>query len=194
MSCTSSAGFVPAETTSTFEGSLSCLQNAAAICDLPALRVQAKMTLTLSLIRTSSLPDGDRNGSANTSASGNVGNLARGKGVARQHRKVAKAEAVFDALRLPMRRAMVSRLSKRGAMSLSKFGKTFRISLPATLKRVRILEETGIVKTHKQGRVRICVYNPSAFRGLASEIASRAAFWESSFDRLERHGSKRKEK
>lgn len=103
-------------------------------------------------------------------------------------------DALFDALGLPIRRSMVRRLREGGAMSLSKLSKPYKISLPATLKHVRILEDSGVIATEKHGRVRICVYNPSAFKDLAQILASQAAFWESSFARLERHISNKKRK
>ncbi len=94
---------------------------------------------------------------------------------------------MLDALGLPLRRAMVLRLQKGGAMSLSKLSEPYGITLPAALKHTRILEESGIITTHKRGRVRICVYNPLAFKELAHILTAQAAMWESSFDRLEKH-------
>ena len=101
---------------------------------------------------------------------------------------------MLDALGVPMRRQMVARLQGGGAMSLSKLAEPLRIKLPTALEHIRILERSNIVSTHKQGRVRICVYNPSAFKELAAALSAHAAFWESSFDRLERHISKNKSK
>jgi DNA-binding transcriptional ArsR family regulator len=102
-------------------------------------------------------------------------------------RKPADTDQIFDALGLPVRRAMVRRLREGGAMSLSKLAKPYKISLPAALKHVRVLEESGVITTEKQGRVRICVYSPHAFKELASTLASQTAFWEGSFARLEGH-------
>ncbi len=108
--------------------------------------------------------------------------------------KYRDGEKMLDVLGLPLRRAMVRRVQKGGAMSLSKLAEPFGISLPAALKHVRMLEQTGIIQTHKKGRVRICLYNPIAFKELSSWIASQSAFWEGSFDRLERTISKNKKK
>lgn len=87
------------------------------------------------------------------------------------------SDVMLDALGVSIRRAMVRRLRAGGAMSLSKLAKPFRISLPAALKHVRVLEEAGIISTHKRGRVRVCLYNPSAFKSLASHLSSKTAFW-----------------
>jgi len=99
---------------------------------------------------------------------------------------------MLDALGLPLRRTMVRRLQQEGAMSLSKLAVPFKISLPAALKHIRLLEDSDIIETHKRGRVRICVYKPSAFKELGGWLASQSAFWESSFDRLGTIINKRK--
>ncbi len=104
-------------------------------------------------------------------------------------RTAGNADQIFNALGLPIRRAMLRRLRVGGAMSVSKLGQPYNISLPATFKHVRILEESGLVVTEKRGRVRICIYNPSAFKELAQILSSRAAFREGSFARLERQVS-----
>ena len=107
---------------------------------------------------------------------------------------VVDADAMFEAMGQQVRRSMVRRLREGGAMSMSKLGEPYKMSLPATFRHVQTLEESGIISTEKNGRVRICVYNPRAFKELASVLASQAAFWEANFDRLERHISKNKKK
>ena len=82
------------------------------------------------------------------------------------------ADLMFDALGLPLRRKMVARLKRDGAMSLSKLAKPFGITLPSSLAHIHILERVGIVKTHKRGRIRICVYNPKVFKELAAWLMS----------------------
>ena len=93
-----------------------------------------------------------------------------------------------------VRRRMVERLHHGGAMSLSKMAEPFAISLPAALKHARILEDVGIISSHKRGRVRICVLNQKAFREYSTWLTSQAAFWQGSFDRLGRHITKSKKK
>lgn len=57
-------------------------------------------------------------------------------------------------------------------MSLSKLAKPFGISLPAALRHVRELEGATFIRTHKKGRVRICVYDPKAFKDLLVWLSS----------------------
>lgn len=74
---------------------------------------------------------------------------------------------MLDVLGLPLRRNMVERLRNGGAMSLSKLVEPFNITLPSALKHLRALERAWLVTTHKQGRVRMCVYNRLAIKELA---------------------------
>ena len=118
----------------------------------------------------------------------------RDSDVDKKEGSVVDADAMFEAMGQQVRRSMVRRLREGGAMSMSKLGEPYKMSLSATFKHVQTLEESGIISTEKNGRVRICVYNPRAFKELASVLASQAAFWEAGFDRLERHISKNKKK
>ena len=89
------------------------------------------------------------------------------------HGKSAKnARLILDALAVPTRRRMLMRLHEGGAMSLSKLAEPFRIALPSALEHVQVLERANLITTHKQGRVRMCVYNPTAFRELCTFLAS----------------------
>lgn len=58
-------------------------------------------------------------------------------------------------------------------MSLSKLIEPFGITLPAGLKHLHLLERAGIVTTHKRGRIRFCVYDPSALKVLSVHLASQ---------------------
>ncbi len=85
---------------------------------------------------------------------------------------------MLDALGLPLRRKMVARLARGGAMSLSKLAEPFHITLPSALKQLRVLEDSGIVSTRKQGRTRICFLNRGALNELTrSLVASDVLFY-----------------
>lgn len=78
---------------------------------------------------------------------------------------------------------MIDRLS-RGPTSVSELAKPFDMTLAAVVQHVQVLEQSGIVKTEKIGRVRTCQLEP---RGLATAerwIAERRALWERRLDRL----------
>ncbi len=89
-----------------------------------------------------------------------------------------QAELVFDALATSIRRQMLRRLRKGGAMSVSHLVKPFRITLPGALKHVLLLERSGLITTHKRGRIRFCVYEPKGFEQLIKYLHSKEAFKE----------------
>ena len=60
---------------------------------------------------------------------------------------------VFHALADPTRRAIVERLT-RGAVSVSELAEPFDVTLSAIVQHVRLLEDSGVVKTSKVGRTR----------------------------------------
>jgi DNA-binding transcriptional ArsR family regulator len=97
------------------------------------------------------------------------------------HRAV---DRVFHALGDPTRRAIVERLSRSPA-SVSDLAKPFDISLAAVVQHLQVLEESGVVRTEKIGRVRSCHIQPEGLRLVERWIADRRTGWERYFDRLE---------
>jgi len=79
---------------------------------------------------------------------------------------------MFDVLGSELNRKMLARLRGRGAMSVTKLAEPFHITLPAAVTRVNALERAGLITTHKRGRIRFCVYKPSAFKELSAHLAS----------------------
>jgi DNA-binding transcriptional ArsR family regulator len=90
---------------------------------------------------------------------------------------------VFGALGDPTRRALVERLS-RGPMSVSELGAPFDISLAAVVQHLQVLEQSGLVRTKKIGRVRTCRIEPAGLDIAAAWIAERRQLWERRLDRL----------
>lgn len=92
--------------------------------------------------------------------------------------KKKNTRLIFDALGLPLRRKMAARVAREGAMSLSKLARPFRLKLPAAQFHLAILEGAGVVSTHKQGRVRMIMYNRAAMEEFASFVSSRTPEFE----------------
>jgi DNA-binding transcriptional ArsR family regulator len=92
-------------------------------------------------------------------------------------------DAVFAALSDGNRRAMVDRLIM-GPASVSELAQPLSISLPAVVQHLHVLEASGLVRSHKQGRVRTCRIDPAALSGAERWIADRRAIWEQRLDRL----------
>jgi DNA-binding transcriptional ArsR family regulator len=90
---------------------------------------------------------------------------------------------VFHALGDPTRRAMVDMLSIR-PHAASKMATPLNITLTAVVQHLRILEDAGLVRTEKVGRVRSCRIESAGFLALERWIAERRSLWERRLDRL----------
>jgi DNA-binding transcriptional ArsR family regulator len=90
---------------------------------------------------------------------------------------------VFHALADPSRRTIVERLS-RGSASVSALAEPLPMSLPAVLQHLQVLEESGLVRSEKIGRVRTCSIEVAALRPAERWIEQRVAGWERRLDRL----------
>lgn len=97
--------------------------------------------------------------------------------------QIAPLDRAFQALADPTRRSMVERMT-RGPASVSELAEPLAMSLPAVLQHLRVLEASGLVRSHKVGRVRTCRLEPVVLRQAERWIAQRRATWEGRFDRL----------
>jgi DNA-binding transcriptional ArsR family regulator len=92
-------------------------------------------------------------------------------------------DRVFHALADPTRRAIVERLSRSDA-SVSELAKPLEMSLAAVVQHIQVLEDSGVIRTEKRGRVRTCRIEPKALDAAERWIGQRRSFWERQFDRL----------
>jgi DNA-binding transcriptional ArsR family regulator len=95
----------------------------------------------------------------------------------------AELDSVFHALADPSRRAMVDQLS-RGTASVSQLAGPLSISLAAVVQHLHVLEQSGLVRSQKLGRVRTCAIQPTPLRVAEQWAADRRAAWEHHLDRL----------
>ena len=92
-------------------------------------------------------------------------------------------DLMFQALADPTRRMMVDRLS-RGPASVSELAKPFEMSLPAVVQHLQVLEQSGLVKSEKVGRVRTCTIDTTVMSQAEKWINDRRIQWERRLDRL----------
>ena len=92
-------------------------------------------------------------------------------------------DAMFAALADPTRRAVVERLG-RGPASVTELAADHPIALPSFLQHVRHLEASGLIRTEKRGRVRMCSLEPPALLAVERWIIDRRREWESRLNRL----------
>lgn len=92
-------------------------------------------------------------------------------------------DLTFQALADPARRAIVERLTL-GPASVSDLARPLPMSLPAVMLHLKVLEESGLVKSEKAGRVRTCRIDPLILSQAERWIAERRQMWERNLDRL----------
>jgi len=97
----------------------------------------------------------------------------------------ARLDGVFQALADPTRRAVLGRLGQ-GPASISDLAKPFDMALPSFMKHIHLLEDSGWIRTAKQGRVRTCAIEKKQFAAIESWLSEQRALWEGRTDRLEK--------
>ncbi len=98
----------------------------------------------------------------------------------------ALLDLTFRALADQTRRGIIERLSQ-GEASVSELARPYGMSLPAIVQHLALLEECGLVRSEKVGRVRTCRIDATAF-GLAEQwLTQRRVQWDQRLDRLGAH-------
>lgn len=92
-------------------------------------------------------------------------------------------DRLFHALAEPNRRAMVERLS-RGPASVKELAEPLPMSLAAALQHLQVLENSGVIRTEKVGRVRTCHLEPAGLRLAEEWLHRQRTAWERRLDRL----------
>ncbi len=78
---------------------------------------------------------------------------------------------------------MLARLA-RGPISVSELARPLDMSLPAVLQHLAVLEDSGLVRSRKTGRVRTCRIELRAFNLAEQWLLERRTDWEQRLDRL----------
>lgn len=92
--------------------------------------------------------------------------------------------SVFHALGDPTRMALLQRI-RNNELPVSILAEPLGISLPATLKHIRILERAGLVTTTKVGRERRCRVKTEALDDVQRWIEQTRQEWNARLDHLE---------
>ena len=61
----------------------------------------------------------------------------------------------------------------------------FDMALPSFMKHIHFLEDSGWIRTRKEGRVRTCVIEKTAFATADAWLSQQRALWEARFDRFD---------
>ena len=67
---------------------------------------------------------------------------------------------------------------------MSELAQPLKMSMAAVVQHIQVLEETGLIRTQKSGRVRTCRIEPRTLEAIESWLSQRRRFWERNLDRL----------
>jgi DNA-binding transcriptional ArsR family regulator len=95
-------------------------------------------------------------------------------------------DAVFAALADPTRRYILRRLLA-GPASVGELGQPLAMSPPAVSKHLRILEQAGLLRREREGRVHRLSLDAAPLRTVNDFIEQYRAFWEDKLEQLARY-------
>jgi DNA-binding transcriptional ArsR family regulator len=95
-------------------------------------------------------------------------------------------DSTFSALADPTRRAILATLSA-GQASVTELAQPYRMSLPAVMKHLRVLEEAGLVSQEKTGRIRRCRLAVQPLKQVSEWLSYYRNFWENQLSALEQY-------
>jgi DNA-binding transcriptional ArsR family regulator len=95
-------------------------------------------------------------------------------------------DRTFGALADPTRRRILEHLAG-GDRCVTDLAKPHRMSLPAVSKHLRVLENAGLVRRQRDGRVHRLKLETKPMQEALAWIAEYRKFWETSFDRLDEY-------
>jgi DNA-binding transcriptional ArsR family regulator len=109
------------------------------------------------------------------------------------NQQASQLNSVFHGLADPTRRAVLERLSN-GPAAVSELAKPFRMSLPSFLQHLDVLEDCGLVKSRKAGRVRTYQLTPQPLKAAESWLEKQRGLWNRRLDQLDTYLADLKEK
>jgi len=89
----------------------------------------------------------------------------------------------FAALADPTRREILAHLA-RGDRRVTDLARPHNMSLPAVSKHLRVLENAGLLRRRRYGRVHEMQLNAEPLKKAAQWVEKYRKFWEGSLDRL----------
>jgi DNA-binding transcriptional ArsR family regulator len=91
---------------------------------------------------------------------------------------------VFHALTDPTRRAVLERLT-RGPAAVSELAQPFKMALPSFVQHLGVLEDCGLVRSKKEGRVRTYTLAPQPLKAAENWLLAQRLEWERRLDALD---------
>ena len=100
------------------------------------------------------------------------------------HAGTEQLDGIFQALADPTRRAILTRLGG-GPAGVGELAKPFDMALPSFMKHIAALEQSGLIRTSKTGRVRTCTIETGTFELVDGWLNQQRRLWNERTDRLE---------
>jgi DNA-binding transcriptional ArsR family regulator len=95
-------------------------------------------------------------------------------------------DRTFAALADPTRRRILAHLA-RGDECVTRLARPHAMSLPAISKHLRVLEEAGLLRRRRYGRVHTLQLEAKPLKKAAQWVEEYRRFWEGSLDRLAKY-------
>src|SRR5262245_16085051 len=105
----------------------------------------------------------------------------------------AVADDVFYALSNSTRRRVIEHLSV-GPATVSELAAPFDMKLPSFVQHLSVLEESRLVKSKKNGRVRTYELAPERFKVVEDWLSARREEWETRLDSFDAYIKQLKDK
>jgi DNA-binding transcriptional ArsR family regulator len=98
--------------------------------------------------------------------------------------QAAELPRLFQALSDPTRLAVVAQLAQ-GPSSMTNLARPFDMALPSFSQHLRVLEDCGMVRSSKSGRVRTYELQPKALEAAEHWLTVHRRRWETRLDQLD---------
>jgi DNA-binding transcriptional ArsR family regulator len=96
----------------------------------------------------------------------------------------SQLDRTFAALVDPTRRAILARLEREEAVSISELARPFAIKLPAVMKHLDVLNDAGLIVRAKEGRTVTVRLQPAPMEEAMNWLRRYERFWSERLDRL----------
>lgn len=92
-------------------------------------------------------------------------------------------DSAFSALSDKTRRAVIEQLA-RGPATVSALAAPHDMALPTFMRHLKVLEDSGLIRSMKKGRVRTCQLESAPIMELQGWLEWQRHVWETRLDRL----------
>lgn len=102
-------------------------------------------------------------------------------------------DLIFQSLADPTRRDILHRIIQQ-ELNVGDIASSYKISLPAVSKHLRVLEKADLVTQRKEGRDKFFTANPRALLEIQKYIEFYTKFWNERFNSVEKLLKERRDK